>query len=88
MTPCAIQLGESAACGRTDEHTHCAMCGLPNSGDQGLCNYHLYGSDGSDAVGRVYCDLLHRNQPAPRLPLSERDSMPTTMTQEDAAGWA
>ena len=68
MTPCAIAIGEGFACGRTDVHSHCALCGLSYSGDVALCNHHVYGAADWAEGNRAMCALLHRGIVPPPPP--------------------
>ena len=73
MTPCAIVIGEGFACGRTDVHSHCCLCGLSYSGDVALCNHHVYGADDWAVANRLICDFVHRKIVPRRLPPEARE---------------
>lgn len=68
-------LPDDAPCGVTQEHRHCAACGLVLPGAHGelLCVHHtcVYGEEWAIA-NRLMCDFFHRHIEPARLPAAQR----------------
>lgn len=72
----------SAYCGAPDctsesPHVHCASCGAGNPNMAGICPHHSVYEDDWAAANRIWCDGIHRQRWAARLPAQDREAVET-----------